>query len=220
MMTKYNIHIVILLVFILSLGFIKTSAGQDTSVIFISEKAYSKDSLENFRGKIKYYKYKDFPELKYSKPKIEKWIKNLEQINEPPRDKKYITVAYKNNQLKYIRLITEPSIFTKKIYTILNDTIKLEVSGLIVAAPNYSLYIYKNSLLNKFILYMACSSKQGKDLKINFCPYRKEEFEYYKGTDKIRCIMTYYINKLAKSERNYKTEYNKSGKQINRTIMD
>ena len=66
---------------------------------------------------------------------------------------------------------------------------------------------------------MACSSKQEKDFKINFCPYRKEVFEYYKGTDKIRYVSTYYINKLAESERNFKTEYNKLGKQINKTII-
>ena len=217
-MTKYNIHIVILLVFILSLGFIKTSAGQDNSVVFLSEISYSKDSIDNFKGEIKYYKYKDFPKLKYLKPKIKKWIKNLEQINKPSENIKYIAAAYNNNQLKYIRLITDTSTFTKKFYTVLNETVKLEVTGLIVSAPNYSLYIYKNNLLNKHILYMGCSSGQKKNFILNFCPYRKEEFEYYKGTNKIRYISTYYINKLAESERNFKTEYNKSGKQINKTI--
>lgn len=217
-MKKYNIHIAILLVFILSLGFAETSAGQDTSMIFFGEMNYYKDSIDNFKGEIKYYKYKDFPKLKYSKPQIKKWIKNLEQINEPTKNIKYITAAYKNNQPKYIRLVTDTSTFTKEIYTLLDDTVKLEVTGLTVAAPNYSLYIYKNNLLNKYILYMPCSSEQGKDLKINFCPYRKEDFEYYKGTNKIRYITTYYINKLAESERNFKTEYNKSGKQINKTI--
>ncbi len=193
--------------------------SKDTSITFLTKMTYSKDSLENFKGVIKYYKYINFPKLKYSKPDIKKWHNSLEQINKPTENIKYIAVAYKNNQPKYIRLIIEPSIFTKEIYSIFNDTIKLEVTGLVVSAPNYSLFIYKKHLLNETVLYMAYSSIERKNLKIIFSPYRKEKYEYFKGTNKIKYIYTIFINKLAESETNFKTEYNKAGKQIKKTVL-
>lgn len=218
-MRRLDLHIFVFLVFIMLLGLISPSLGQDTNAV-PTKMGYTNDSLDNFKGEIKYFKFKYFPDLKYSKPQINKWVNNLEKINVIPENKKHIVVGYRNKRIIYIRLFTDPSTFTKEIYTVLKDTIKLETSGLIVSAPNYSLFIYKDDLLNKHILYMSCSTKQGKNLVFDFCPYRKEEFEYYIGTDTPKYIQTYYINKLAESERNFIIEYDKSGKQINKTTMD
>jgi hypothetical protein len=117
-------------------------------------------------------------------------------------------------------MVTEPSTYSKKVFTVMNDTIKLEVSGLTVSAPNYTLYIYKHNFLLRSILYLACTSKDKDNLSMHYCPYKEESYEYFRGVYKTKFVKTIYINKLSEFEKDFIIEYNSQGKQINKTIFD
>jgi len=218
-MRKYSFQLTSLFNLIFLSSLITISFGQNTN-LSISEPGFIKDTLEKFNGDKKYYKYKDFPDLKYSKPKINEWVNSLVEISSIPENEKHIVIGSKNNEIIFIRTVTEPSTYSKKVYTVMNDTIKLEVSGITVSAPNYSLFIYKHNFLITSIQYLACSSKDKDNLSIHFCPYREESYEYFRGMYKAKFVKTTFINKLSENEKNFIIEYNKEGKQINKTFFD
>jgi hypothetical protein len=77
-MKKHYLHLFILTVFIILLGLVNPIYSQDSSIVYLTNRGYANDSLDNFNGKVKYYKFKEFPNLKYIKPQINKWVDNLE----------------------------------------------------------------------------------------------------------------------------------------------
>ncbi|MDD4149745.1 MAG: hypothetical protein PHE33_06930 [Bacteroidales bacterium] len=219
MKTQY-LRLIISTAFAIQLGLLNPIYCQNSSIVYFSESAYSSDSLDNFNDEIKYYKFKEFPKLKYTKPQINNWTNSLEEIYIIPENQKHIVVGYKNKQVIYIRLITEPFTFTKEFYSILNDTIKIEISGLTVPAPNYALYIYQKNLLCEYIQYLKCASQQDNESKFNFCPYKKEEIKYHEATNIPKIIKTFFVNKFSEIEKDFAIEYDKDGKQINKTIVN
>ncbi|MBU0486575.1 MAG: hypothetical protein KKA07_15755 [Bacteroidetes bacterium] len=168
----------------------------------------------------KYYEFADFPEIIYSKAELTKWTKTLKPISTPAENTKHIALFYSENQLYRIELISSPSELRAEVYSIFNDTMKCEVTGLTVSAPNFTLFIFKNDVLKERILYMGCSVSEKDNLTVDYCPYHKEQFEYWENTTIPKVKYVYFINRLTESEVNYRVSYNKSGGEVERKPLD
>lgn len=209
-MTRYIWHIIF--VVIVSSGCNNFPPGQESEKNTITQQ----DTTGNItvEEKLAYYEFKTFP-LKYAQPDIEAWIGQLKPLNEPPKKEKHVTVAFRKDKAVYIELSVDTLDSRKEKYSIMNDTIRLDVEGR-VAAASYSLYIYKEGRLHEYMLSMACGDRDT----TYFCPYRKEVYEYWPGTKQPRYLNTFYINKLARFEEDMRVEFDRFGNRVGMTKSD
>lgn len=185
-------------------------------LFYINIKASSNIKLENIHQiKIEYFEYEEFPKIKYLKPCVEEWIKQLKPITDISESDKYIKITYENKQIEYIELFQGS--FTplrKEKYTILKDSIKMEFEGLSVSQPGYKLYVYKNELLFEESTYVVC-------LKSEYCMFSKFHYEYLHTASNPKYIYKYfYLKEFAGCDQNYKEEYDEHGKFIRKEQLN
>ena len=160
---------------------------------------------------IEYYEYKEFPEIEYLRPCVESWVKQLKPIMDISHTEQFIKIEYDKGKIAYIEILNGTlTPLRKERYTLYNDSILMEFSGLTVSQPGYIIYEFDNELLKRKSTFVAC-------LDLVYCIFSEFQYKYWLKTSNPKYIYKYfYAREFAGCDKDYREEYNEHGDFINK----
>jgi len=180
--------------------------------------------FEKLEKNPEYYKYKDFPRIRYKRIDVEKWAKNLKPLGNKDKKETYVAVWRSGGKVRFVK-IKDPYGKSMAFYSIEKDRIQsaglLDDSRLFMTQVGVVrvAYYYKNGKVDEIVYHrsypvMSMKKQNPGDKKYGNI-YAIDRIEYYKGLDVPRRIYRYWNKKnMEKGKWGVRVDYDKRGKLV------